>query len=164
MTTVFLFSYRALRGTQPHAERAVSCADKLCESLDCLQTGSVTTELLLTSQEKQMNNFLKGIIGASIALTLAGGAQAAGQENAAATAQDKAMDSTTSTTTATATPKAKKTKAKKAKPSTSTGASGSGQTGASGNAGNGSAEGAGTMNGVGKTSQDGGTPQTTNGK
>ncbi|WP_332878204.1 hypothetical protein [Massilia sp. S19_KUP03_FR1] len=108
-----------------------------------------------------MNHILKGIIGASIALTLAGGAQAAGQDNATTTAQDKTMDNATSAAT---TPKAKKTKAKKTKSSTSTGASGAGQTGTSGNSGNGSAEGAGTMNGVGKTSQDGGMPQTTNGK
>lgn len=114
-----------------------------------------------------MNNFLKGIIGASIALTLAGGAQAAVQENASTTAQDQTMDNTKATTT-----KAKKSKAKKSKSSTSTGSSSAGQTGTSDSmstnnnntSGNGSAEGAGTMNGVGKTSADTPSPQTTNGK
>ena len=108
-----------------------------------------------------MNKFLKSIISMAVALTLAGGAQAAAQESATATTQEKTMDNAASNTTM---PKAKKTKAKKAGSSTSTGASGAGQTGTSGNSGNGSAEGAGTMNGVGKTSQDGGMPQTTNGR
>jgi hypothetical protein len=132
-----------------------------------------------------MNNLLKGIIGASIALALAGGAEAAGQENAATTAQDKTLNDASSPTQST--PKAKKTsKAKKAKSSTSSGSSSSGNTGTSGaetqksssgtsstsgsagssgqlgNTGSGSAESAGTMNGVGKTSTDGDTKKLMN--
>jgi hypothetical protein len=133
-----------------------------------------------------MNNLLKGIIGASIALALAGGAQAAGQENAATTAQDKTLND--AGTPMQSTPKAKKsTKAKsKMKSSTSSGSSGTGTTGTSGaesqksssgtsstggsqgssgqlgNTQSGSAESAGTMNGVGKTSMDGDTKKQMN--
>lgn len=83
----------------------------------------------------RMNQLLKGLIGASIALALAGGAQASGQENASTTAPDKTQNDA-STPKKSAAKATKATKAKKSKStSSSEGSSTSGQSGKTGNSG-----------------------------
>jgi hypothetical protein len=80
----------------------------------------------------RINSLLKGIIGASIALALAGGAQASGQENASSTAPDKTQNDASTPNKSAAKAKAKKS----TKKSTTTGSQGSSATGQSGQTGN----------------------------
>jgi cytoskeletal protein RodZ len=91
--------------------------------------------LIPTSLEIIMaiNHLFKGIIGASIALALAGGAQATGQENASTTAPDKTQND--ASTPKKSMPKAKKTAKKSKSTTTSQGSSTSGQSGQTGNSG-----------------------------